>query len=219
MNTKLILLVEDDFILGETISDILEDENYQVVWVKDGKEALNTTFLKEFDLLLLDVNIPFINGFDLLDELRKSGDVTPAIFITANIDINSLKKGFEVGADDYIKKPFDFDELLIRIQSLLKKSFKSYDDNLEYGELIYNTNSQKLFKNDNEIHLSPNEHRLLVYFLKNIEKIISKDELIYHTKNDFEGSDGVLRVQISKLKKIGFYISNIRSVGYRLEKL
>ena len=216
---KKILLVEDDLILGETIQELLESENYIVSWVTDGQLALSQTYETSFDIFLLDLNIPFISGIELLDELRKSGDKTPAIFITANVDIESMKKGFDVGADDYIKKPFDVDELLIRIEVVLKKSFKTYNHNIIYGDLIYDTTKQQLTKNDKIIHLTPTEMILFEYFIKNLDKVLSKDELISHTHDDFEGTDAVLRVQISKLKKIGLNIVNIRGVGYRCEKV
>ncbi|MEA3497508.1 MAG: response regulator transcription factor [Campylobacterota bacterium] len=218
MNKK-ILLVEDDPVLGETIQELLESENYIVSWVTDGQLALTQTYETSFDIFLLDLNIPFINGLELLDELRKSGDKTPAIFITANIDIESMKKGFSVGADDYLKKPFDVDELLIRIEVVLKKSFKTYHHTIIYGDLIYDTIKQQLIKNDKVVHLTPTEMVLFEYFIKNLDKVLSKDELISHTHNDFEGSEAVLRVQISKLKKIGLNIVNIRGVGYRCEKI
>ncbi len=216
---KKILLVEDDLILGETIDELLESEGYIVSWVKDGQEALNKTYNESYDIFLFDLNIPFINGLKLLDELRQSGDKTPAIIITANIDINSMKQGFEKGADDYIKKPFDIDELLLRIEVVLKKSFKTYDKNIVYGDLVYETINQQLNKNNKTVHLTPTETILFEYFIKNLGKILSKDELINHTHSDFEGSDAVLRVQISKLKKIGLNIVNIRGVGYRCETI
>ena len=216
---KKILLVEDDTILGETIVDILEDENFEVLWVKDGKKALDESFCAKFDLYLLDVNVPFINGFELLKDLRQSGDKTPAIFITALIDINSLEKGFNVGADDYIKKPFNEKELLIRINAQIKKSFNSYENILKYKDLEYEINSKILKKDESIIHLSPSESELLELFLKNQGKIISKDEILFILKDGELGSDASLRVQISKLKKIGLEISNIRAVGYRCEKL
>jgi two-component system, OmpR family, response regulator QseB len=216
---KKILLVEDDLILGETIHELLESEGYCVSWVKDGQQALEETYRLSYDIFLFDLNIPFINGLELLDELRQSGDKTPAIIITANIDFESMKKGFDVGADDYMKKPFDIDELLLRIEVVLKKSFKSYNETIIYGDLIYDTVKQQLNKNDKLIHLSPTELVLFEYFIKNLEKVLSKDELIGHTHVDFEGSDAVLRVQVSKLKKIGLNIVNIRGVGYRCEKI
>ncbi len=219
MNKK-ILLVEDDLILGETMVDILENESYNIIWARDGQDALDIIYNNNFDIYLLDFNIPLISGFELLKELRDSGDITPAIFITANIDIKVMKKGFEIGGDDYIKKPFDIDELLIRIEAALKKSFKNYDDIVKYDKLSYNTKQQLLSKNNEPIHLSPTEIILFEYFLKNFDRIISKDELINHTHDGYDsGSDAVLRVQISKLKKIGLRIVNIRGVGYRCEKV
>ncbi len=216
---KKILLVEDDSILGETIVDILENENYFVSWVKDGKKALDESFFTQFDLYLFDVNVPFISGFELLNDLRQSGDKTPAIFITALIDIVNLEKGFEVGADDYIKKPFNEKELLIRIHTQIKKSFHSYENILKYKDLKYDISSKILKKNEEIIHLSPSECELLELFLKKQGKIISKDEILFTLKDGEMGSDASLRVQISKLKKIGLELSNIRAVGYRCEKL
>lgn len=216
---KKILLVEDDLILGETISDILEDENYNVVWVKDGKNALDKSFCTHYDLYLFDVQVPFMNGFELLKQLRQSGDMTPAVFMTALVDIQSLEKGFDVGADDYIKKPFNEKELLIRIHTQIKRSFKSYENILHYKDLHYDIVSRVLKKENIPVHLTPSENQLLELFLKNKGKIISKDEILFILKQGELGSDASLRVQISKLKKIGLEISNIRAVGYRCEKL
>ena len=195
---KNILLLEDDLILGETIQEILEDEEYKVTWVKDGNDASNETFEKDFDLYLFDVNVPFINGFE---SLRENEDVTPAIFITALVDIDNLTKGFKVGADDYIRKPFDANELLVRIDSLIKKSFKNYESSIKYNNLLYNIKEEILYKENEQIHLSPSEHQLLVLFLKNIGKVINKDDILFNLHdNDTLGSDATLRVQISKLK-------------------
>ena len=144
---KTILLVEDDPILGETIVDILEDEGYAITWVKDGKGALEKSFEKSFSLYLFDINVPFINGLELLNDLRYSGDKTPAIFITALVDLNSLEKGFQVGADDYIKKPFEMKELVIRIESQIKKSFNSYKNTLQYKDISYDIAANIVLKN------------------------------------------------------------------------
>jgi DNA-binding response OmpR family regulator len=214
-----ILIVEDDPILGETIEELCQEEGYETTWVKDGKIALDFIYEKQYDLFLFDVNIPFINGFDLLEELRQSGDFTPTIFITANVDINSIKKGFDVGVDDYIKKPFDFDELNIRMEALIKKSFKNYDENIIYNQMQYNLKTNRLSKDGKNIHLTPTQIYLLEYFLKNIDKIVSPEELYSYSNDQFDGSIASLRVQISKLKKLGFNIQNIRGMGYRLEEV
>jgi len=214
-----ILLLEDDLILGDTIFDILEAEGFETTWVKDGKLALEKSFIKNYDIFLFDVNVPFLNGFELLNDLRQSGDLTPAIFITARIDIESLSKGFKIGADDYIKKPFDLDELIIRINAQIKKSFKSYGESIVYKNLRFDIKKELIFKDNIEVHLSPFEFKLFELFIKNIDKIISKEEILYHIHEGEEGSEAALRVQISKLKKLGLNITNLRGIGYKCEQL
>ncbi|MCK5110061.1 MAG: response regulator transcription factor [Arcobacteraceae bacterium] len=216
---KKILLVEDDLILGESLQELLEDENFKVTWVKDGNQAIDETYENKFDLFLFDVDIPFINGFDLLDQLRQSGDETPCIFLTAKVDIDSLSTGFDMGADDYIKKPFDTDELIIRINTQIRKSFNSHKETITYGDIIYNISSQTITKNEKTIQLSPAELKLFELFIKNINKPITKEDILYHIHNGEEGSEAALRVQISKLKKLGLEIVNQRAIGYKLEKL
>ncbi len=212
-----ILLVEDDLTLGATLNDYLEVEDFDVTWVKDGQKALDATYAKGFDLLLLDVNVPFINGFELLDALRQSGDETPAIFITALVDIDSLSKGFDVGADDYIKKPFDMDEVVLRIHAAIKKSFKAHGPEIECGSLRYDMESDTFYQSGKRFSLQPYEHRLLVMFLKNIGRILTKDEILYALNEGEEMSESALRVHISRIKKLGIAIENIRGVGYRCD--
>lgn len=213
-----ILLLEDDLILGDTIFDILESEGFETTWVKDGKVALEKSFLSSYDIFLFDVNVPFINGFELLNDLRQSGDLTPTIFITARVDIESLAKGFEIGADDYIKKPFDLDELIIRINTQIKKSFKSYGEFITYKNLRFDIKKEKVFKDNIELHLTPTEFKLFELFVKNIDRTISKEEILYYIHEGEEGSEAALRVHISKLKKLGLNITNLRGIGYKCEK-
>jgi DNA-binding response OmpR family regulator len=132
-----LLLLEDDHVLAESLIELLQSENFDIVHVVNSQGALNQTFLQNFDLFLLDVNVPLFNGFELLKNLRDSGDKTPAIFLTALNDIASLSKGFDVGADDYIKKPFDFDELIIRINAILKKQYHTYSNELILNDQIF----------------------------------------------------------------------------------
>jgi len=213
---KKILLVEDDLDLGESLQELLQSEDFEVILASDGNEALSITYDNNFDIYLFDVDIPFINGFEVLKSLRNSGDSTPCIFLTAKVDISSLSIGFDVGADDYIKKPFDFDELLIRINKQIKKTFNSYENIITYKNITYNINSNTILKDNSEVILSPTELKLFEIFIKNINKIISKEDIIYEIHNGEEGSENALRVQISKLKKLGLDIINQRAVGYKL---
>ena len=219
MNNKKILLVEDDLILGESLEELLESENFNITWVKDGNEALTKTYEDEFDIFIFDVDIPFINGFELLKELREYGNITPCIFLTAKVDIGSISLGFDSGADDYIKKPFDIDELIIRINTQIKKSFKSYSSIIKYGNIVYNITNKTISVDNKTINLSPTELKLFELFIKNIGISISKEDILYHLHNGDVGSEPALRVQISKLKKLGLNISNQRAVGYKLERI
>lgn len=212
-----ILLVEDDLILGESLAELLKSEDFEVVWVKDGNEAIEMTYDFKFDLYLFDVDIPFINGFELLKDLRNSEDATPCIFLTAKTGIDSLSLGFEIGADDYIKKPFDTDELIIRINSQINKSFNSHSEEIIYGDILYNVQDKRVLKKDNEVLLSPMELRLFELFFKNKNKIITTEDILFELYEGNEGNIATLRIQVSKLKKIGLNITNLRAIGYRLE--
>jgi len=211
-----ILLLEDDKILSETLVELLESEGFVITHVEDGEMALDVTFVSDFDLLLLDVNVPFINGFEFLKSLRDSGDSTPAIFITALSDVASLSHGFEVGADDYIKKPFDFDELSIRINALLRKSYNSYNNRVVLGEFTFDIEKDELYKNGEFIKLSPYELELTKLFFKNIDKTVAKEYIFDELSNGSEMSEGSLRVHITKLRKTGLPITTIKGIGYRL---
>jgi len=208
-----ILLLEDDEILAQTLHELLEMQGYEVFRANDGNIALDLTFEHTFDLYLLDVNVPFLNGFDFLEESRQSGDQTTAFFITALKDIDSLSKGFQVGADDYIKKPFDFDELFIRINAKLKLDSHI----LTYQNLTYNIQTHEL-KDDNKIiNLPQIDKEIFLLLLKNSGNIVNKS-LIFDLME--KPSDGALRVHITKIKKLlHVEIVNIRGQGYRLEKI
>ncbi|WP_456404489.1 response regulator transcription factor [Hydrogenimonas sp.] len=213
-----LLLVEDDLTLGETLADLLKSEGFEVVWVKDGEKALDATFVGEFDLFLLDVKVPFVDGFELLRGLRESGDETPAIFITALTDIHSLSEGFESGADDYIKKPFDFDELLVRIRALIKKRYQAMGESVVYGDIRYDIDRDRLTRGGEPLHLPPFEKRLLRLLLQNIGKVVTKEEIAQRVAEEEELSEQALRVHINKLRKAGFSITNLRGIGYMLEE-
>jgi len=211
-----ILLLEDDKILSETLYELLESEGYSITLVKAGNSVLEVTSSATFELMLFDVNVPDYNGFELLKMLREAENKTPCIFLTSLSDIASLSKGFEVGADDYLKKPFDFDELLVRIGALLRKSFASLENEVVYKNLIYKIDSNEILSEGNLISLAPQEKKLLNLFFKHPDETVLKYDLLYELDSEGEASEGSLRVYITKLRKIGLEIQTIKGMGYRL---
>jgi DNA-binding response OmpR family regulator len=166
--------------------------------------------------LLLDVNVPFLNGFELLKSLRESGDITPAIFITALTDIASLSKGFDIGADDYIKKPFSFDELLIRINALLRKSYHTYAKEIRVDDFYFLIEKNELYHDKSFLALPPYELKITKLLFQNLNKTLQKEEIFEYLNEGSEMSEGALRVHINKLRKIGLPITTIKGIGYRL---
>ena len=211
-----LLLVEDDVNLGETLLELLEMEGFDVTWVADGQQALDVTFMHSYDLLLLDVNVPFVDGFELLSGLRESGDETPAIFITAMSDIASLSKGFEVGADDYIKKPFEFDELIVRIHSLIRKRLKIKENIIAIEDFNFHIDTNELYQKESFISLSRIELKLTSLFFKQMNTTITKENILMELSDGEEASEGALRVHINKLRKHGLPIQTVKGTGYRL---
>jgi len=205
-----ILLLEDDPLLAKTLKKVLEKNKYNITWVKDGEEASLMTYGEKFDLYLFDINVPLLNGDDLLEELRNAGDKTPCILISALVDIESITKGFRSGADDYIKKPFEIDELLVRIQA----KTNSFNTSLEYKQYKYIINENKIMYQNEEIHLPYTQKEILKYLMQSYPNVSSKDELFELLEVQ---SDLALRVNIAKIKqKINIDIKNIRGVGYKL---
>jgi len=206
-----ILLLEDDIDLGETIQEMLEEEGYSVVWVKDGVEASEVTYNQKFALYIFDINVPEFNGLELLEALRNAEDSTHTIFISALIDLETISKAFNIGAEDYIKKPFFPEELLIRI----KAKFNLYNRDILYRDIRYISKTGEIYKGGKFIKLSRMQMELFEVFIKNIGKIISKDRILEETSIR---SFSALRVAITKLKqRLELDIKNIHGVGYRLE--
>ena len=206
-----ILLLEDDFILGESIEEILREAHYHVDWVRNGDDAAQYAFDHTYDLYLLDVNVPEISGFELLEQLRDADDRTPAIFISAMTDIAAISKGFSLGADDYLKKPFFPEELLVRVEAKLAKRSLI----LRHGSITYNPKSNEVTKNDKLITLGDVQLPLLRLFISNIGRTLTKETLFDLMEHP---SDSALRVAINKLKQTTSWdIINIRGIGYRIE--
>ena len=206
-----LLLLEDDPILSETLQLFLSKEGYDVDTALSIKEAEELTFDNKYDLYLLDINLPQGNGIDLLKSLRYAEDVTPTIFITALTDMNSMAEGFKLGAIDYIKKPFDPQELLIRIAAKFSTS------TLSYKHLEYDPQSQIIRFNGEIVDLGNVQFKIFEKLLCQCGSVITKEEL-YECLDHI--SDTALRVAITKIKqKLDIDIKNIRGKGYILEKL
>ena len=214
-----ILLVEDDEILLDLISEYLGENGYDVTTSNNAKDALDLAYEQNFDLLILDVKLPKGDGFSLLSSLRELGVSAPSIFTTSLNTIDDLEKGYKSGCDDYLKKPFELKELLIRIQALLKRNFSHNNDEkvVISNELSFHPQSKILSKNGEKISISSKESDLLALFLQNKGKILTKDEIFNKIwKFDEEPSELSLRVYIKNLRQIlgKDAILNRRGDGY-----
>lgn len=205
MSSK-ILLVEDEPMLCEMVSDYLASNGYEVVGIDSYDEALSLAYECKFDIFIFDVKIIGGDGFELLSRLRESSVDTPCIFTTSLNDISDLAKGFKSGCDDYIKKPFELAELLLRIDNILKRKFShlNSDNYIQISNNIkFDIIQKKLIKDNLPVQLAKKESDLLALFLKNRGKILSRDE-IYMNLWDYGQipSELSLRVYIRNLRKI-----------------
>lgn len=214
-----ILLVEDDETLSELISEYLSEQGYDVTVRTDAKAALDTAYERNFDILILDVKLPKGDGFSLLRELRRLGDDTPAIFTTSLNALQDLEIGYKSGCDDYLKKPYELKELLLRIQILLKRKFSHVNDEfieLNDGYKFY-PSSKTLRQNGQIVNLSNKESELLALFLENKNTLISKETIFEKIwKYGEEPSELSLRVYVKNLRRIlgKDAIVNRRGDGY-----
>lgn len=212
-----VLLLEDDPLFADTLVDLLQESGFEVELSPNGQSALDKTFTQKFDLYLLDINVPLIDGITLLKELRDSNDNTPAIFLTSHKDKEMLKKSFMSGADDFLTKPFDTDELLLRINALLKR-FQS-ESALCIGLLCSDDIHKRISYNKEELDLSKKEYELLLLLMKHVNNTVPKEMILNELWSSSEGgSDGALRVYINRIKQLvpQINIENVRGIGYKL---
>ncbi len=216
-----ILLLEDDKELNSTIKQFLEYLGYKVFVAFDAWEAKDIVYETSIDLMLLDVKVPKQNGFNLLKELRDSGNTTPAIFITSLNTIDDLSRGFDAGCDDYIKKPFELKELELRVKATINKNFKSQKNIVKIDESIeFDIENFKLIVDNKEISLKQKEVNLLSLFLKNRDKIVSYDLINTTLWNyDEEPNSKSLRTYIYNLRRyLGKdRIKTVKNRGYTFE--
>jgi len=208
-----ILLLEDDPILGESLQDLLERDGFEVRWVTDGEAAAEAAYDAGFDLYLFDINVPLLNGFDLLSALREADDRTPAVFISALRDIVSMTRGFDAGAEDYVKKPFDVAELLLRVRARARRNGAP----LRYGALTFDPHSGAVTRDGAVVDLGEIRTAIFRLLVSNVAQTIDRGELLALLEHP---SDQALRFHMSRLKQqLGIEITNVRGIGYRLETL
>jgi DNA-binding response OmpR family regulator len=218
-NAKLLLL-EDDVALSETVEEYLQENGYDVVCVYDGESAEEKLYEEKFDLLLLDVNVPQVDGFSLLRSARKEGVDVPAIFITSRNTMQDVEHGFESGADDYLRKPFELKELLLRVRTILKRNFFHHPEPrlqlLEGAE--YDFEKGQLYIDGKMVALGEKEGRLLKLFVQHRGELLAHEVIFGHLWDfDESPSDDALRTYIKNLRKLlgKEHIVSHKRLGYQ----
>ncbi len=206
-----ILLLEDDTALNDTICEFLQDNGHNVLAVYDGEDAQDKIYEENIDILLLDVNVPGIDGFELLRLERQKGNQTPAIFITSMDSVDDVEQGFKSGGNDYIRKPFSLKELLLRIENLIKA--KPNEPVQIAKDIIYNSQIKTLFVKDKEIKLQNKEAILFELLLQKKDEIVQHD-LISKTLWSYneEPSGQAIRTYIKNIRK---YLGKDSIVSYK----
>lgn len=216
---KKILIVDDEEQIRNILRMYLVREGYEISEAEDGEKGLKLFYEKPFDLVILDVMLPKKDGWSILREIKKYTE-TPVIMLTARDDSEDEVFGFEMGADDYITKPFNNKVLLARVKSLLRKSNNSVESIIEIGDLVINDTSHSVIDSKGEIELAPKEYDLLIYLVKNNKIALSREKLLNEVWGyDFLGDDRTIDTHIKNLrKKIGKgTIKTIRGIGYKLD--
>ena len=222
-----ILVVEDEKKINDIIVKTLKQEKYGVDSCFDGEEALDYIFSVEYDIILLDIMLPKRNGFEVMESMRKKGIKTPVLFLTARDQIEDRVKGLDLGADDYLVKPFAFEELLARIRVVLRKNSVSEEDSgniLKIANLTVDCNKHEVFRDEISIKLSAKEFSILEYMMRNKGRVVSKEKIEEHVWDfDYEGGSNIVEVYIKFLRKkidndfSPKLIHTIRRVGYILK--
>lgn len=215
------LLVEDDKALGEGLRLGLRQEGYTVDWLEDGASALHALLSEDFDLLVLDLGLPRMSGLQVLRELRRSGSALPVLILTARDATEDRIAGLDAGADDYLVKPFDLDELKARLRALLRRSAGRAELRIEHAGVSLDPSSQQVSYQGKPVPMTPKEYLLLHELLSQPGKVLTRErlaQLLYGW--DEEAESNTLEVHIHHLRKKLFssLIRTVRGVGYLVEE-
>ena len=216
-----ILLVEDDTLLGEGIRVGLRQDGYAVDWVTRGEAAEQALATDAFDLVVLDIGLPGQDGLSVLQQLRQGGNDTPVIILTARDTVADRIQGLDGGADDYLIKPFDLDELAARARALIRRSKGRTTPLLEFGRLTLDPASHQVIYKDQSVEMSPREFALLRILMENADRLVSKtrlQETLYGWDQDVESNAVEVHIHHLRKKLDAELIETVRGVGYRLAK-
>ena len=175
-----ILLVEDDVAIAQSLKEGLEDEAYAVDVVHDGDDGYRTATTDDYDVIILDVMLPEMDGYEVCRELRQDGNQTPILMLTARDAERDIVEGLDVGTDDYLAKPFSFEVLLARLRALLRRPNEKLEEVLRVGDLTLDPSLKKVTRASQEISLTAKEYAVLEYLMRNVGKILSKEQIISH---------------------------------------
>ena len=220
-----VLLVEDDEAIGDLVKYNLERQGFSVDWVLDGKEALERLNEKKYDIIILDLMLPSVDGLELCQKVRQEGKnkETPIIVLTALGDEDTKVKGFSAGADDYVTKPFSVKELLARIEAVLRRVGYSKKDILEFEGIVENKKSKTVTVDGKPIYLTKTELQLLEFFLEHPEQLFTREELLENIwGSDHNETTRTVDVYISRLRKKlgekGKFLKTLPRLGYKLTR-
>jgi DNA-binding response OmpR family regulator len=219
-----ILVIEDEEKVAGFIQRGLEEEQYIVDVAHDGKTGLQMAAGDDYDVIILDVMLPGKSGFDVLQELRAMDIDTPVIILTARGSTEDRVRGLDLGADDYLPKPFHLEELAARVRSVLRRSSSQKTTKIYVGDLVLDTAAHLVWRGDKEIELTAKEYALLEFLMRNKHRIVSRSMIMQHVwKDPLSPMSNIIEVYIKRLRsKIEYdgtrFIHNVRGIGYRIKE-
>ncbi|WP_314294598.1 response regulator transcription factor [Leptotrichia massiliensis] len=197
-----ILLAEDEVDLNNVVTRYLKKNGYSVDSVFDGEEALDYLEYGEYDLVILDIMMPKVDGFEVIKKLRDKGNHTSVLMLTARDSADDKVKGLDLGADDYIVKPFDFNELLARIRAVVRRKYGNSSNKLVIGDLILDTSEKSVTRAGKQIELTGKEYEVLEYLMQSKNRILSREQIKEHVWDfDYEGDSNIIDVLIKNIRK------------------
>lgn len=197
-----ILLAEDEIDLNNVVTRYLKKNGYSVDSVLDGEEALDYLEYSEYDLVILDIMMPKVDGFEVIKKLRDKGNHTSVLMLTARDSADDKVKGLDLGADDYIVKPFDFNELMARIRAVVRRKYGNSSNRLVIEDLILDTSEKSVTRAGKQIELTGKEYEVLEYLMQSKNRILSRDQIKEHVWDfDYEGDSNIIDVLIKNIRK------------------